>query len=165
MVVVETIRADSQGSPGEGRSDQEDRPGFEGFEEHGAQGGSGRRDLVQLRAQDPADAEAWAVGEARGHAYNGHFGCTSDHPLFVFNQFGDLERCALRPGNVHSAHGCVMSWYRWSNVTRNEPSASTSAAMRPSLHRRSTTTSKPKACSTPSGCPPTWCCKRASLIS
>ena len=27
------------------------------------------------------------------------------HPLFVFNQFGDLERCALRPGNVHSADG------------------------------------------------------------
>jgi DDE family transposase len=27
------------------------------------------------------------------------------HPLFVFNQFGDLERCALRPGNVHSAEG------------------------------------------------------------
>ncbi len=25
------------------------------------------------------------------------------HPLFLFNQFGDLERCALRPGNVHSA--------------------------------------------------------------
>ena len=30
---------------------------------------------------------------------------TCYHPLFVFNQFGDLERCALRPGNVHSAHG------------------------------------------------------------
>ncbi len=30
---------------------------------------------------------------------------------------------------------------------------------------RDTTTSKPKACSTPSGCPPTRCCKRASLIS
>ena len=27
------------------------------------------------------------------------------HPLFVFNQFGDLERCSLRPGNVHSADG------------------------------------------------------------
>jgi hypothetical protein len=27
------------------------------------------------------------------------------HPLFLFNQFGDLERCALRPGNVHSADG------------------------------------------------------------
>ena len=34
-------------------------------------------------------------------AYNGHFGCAGDHPLFVFNQFGDLERSALRPGNVH----------------------------------------------------------------
>ncbi len=35
--------------------------------------------------------------------YNGHFGCTCYHPLFCFNQFGDLERCLLRPGNVHSA--------------------------------------------------------------
>jgi hypothetical protein len=25
--------------------------------------------------------------------------------LFLFNQFGDLERCSLRPGNVHSADG------------------------------------------------------------
>jgi hypothetical protein len=30
---------------------------------------------------------------------------TCYHPLFLFNQFGDLERCALRPGNVHSADG------------------------------------------------------------
>src|SRR5215218_10661061 len=44
-------------------------------------------------------------GEQEGAAYNGHFGCTCYHPLFVFNQFGDLERCALRPGNVHSAEG------------------------------------------------------------
>ena len=44
-------------------------------------------------------------GDQEGSAYNGHFGCTCFHPLFVFNQFGDLERCALRPGNVHSAHG------------------------------------------------------------
>jgi hypothetical protein len=29
----------------------------------------------------------------------------SVHPPFVFNQFGDLERCTLRPGNVHSADG------------------------------------------------------------
>jgi Transposase DDE domain group 1 len=34
-----------------------------------------------------------------------HFGCTCYHPLFVFNQLGDLERCALRSGNVHSAAG------------------------------------------------------------
>jgi hypothetical protein len=37
-------------------------------------------------------------GAQEGRAYNGHFGCTCYHPLFVFNQFGDLERCALRPG-------------------------------------------------------------------
>jgi hypothetical protein len=37
--------------------------------------------------------------------WNGHYACTCCHPLFLFNQFGDLERCALRPGNVHSADG------------------------------------------------------------
>ena len=44
-------------------------------------------------------------GEQEQSMWNGHFGCTCYHPLFVFNQFGDLERCALRPGNVHSADG------------------------------------------------------------
>ncbi|MCP4316480.1 MAG: IS1380 family transposase [Hyphomicrobiales bacterium] len=44
-------------------------------------------------------------GEQERSAYNGHFGCTCYHPLFLFNQFGDLERCSLRPGNVHSADG------------------------------------------------------------
>src|SRR4051794_2482357 len=49
-------------------------------------------------------------GEQEGSAYNGHFGCTCYHPLFVFNQFGDLEQCALRPGNVHSAGGGRAGW-------------------------------------------------------
>ncbi len=44
-------------------------------------------------------------GEQEGSSYNGHFACTCYHPLFVFNQFGDLERCVLRPGHVHSAEG------------------------------------------------------------
>jgi hypothetical protein len=44
-------------------------------------------------------------GEQENSFWNGHFGCTCYHPLFVFNQHGDLERCALRPGNVHSADG------------------------------------------------------------
>ncbi len=44
-------------------------------------------------------------GDQEGSAYNGHFSCTCYHPLFVFNQFGDLERCALRRGNAHSAEG------------------------------------------------------------
>src|SRR5271170_1047682 len=44
-------------------------------------------------------------GTQEGRAYNGHLECTCYHPLCVFNQFGDLERYALRPGNVHSADG------------------------------------------------------------
>mgnify|MGYP000352269754 CR=1 FL=1 len=44
-------------------------------------------------------------GAQQGTAWNGHFGCMCYHPLFVFNRFGHLERCALRPGNVHSADG------------------------------------------------------------
>jgi hypothetical protein len=54
---------------------------------------------------DMASSDSPTYGEQEGSAYNGHFGCTCYHPLFVFNQFGDVERCALRPGNVHSAAG------------------------------------------------------------
>ncbi len=54
---------------------------------------------------DMDSSESPTYGEQEGSAYNGHFACTCYHPLFVFNQFGDLERCALRPGNVHSADG------------------------------------------------------------
>ncbi len=63
-------------------------------------------------------------GEQEGSAYNGHFGCTCYHPLFLFNQFGDLERCSLRPGNVHSADGWrdvlepVVERYRERDVRR-----------------------------------------------
>jgi hypothetical protein len=42
-------------------------------------------------------------GHQQGSAYNGHFGCTCYHPLFLFNQFGDLERVLLRRGNCGSA--------------------------------------------------------------
>jgi len=42
-------------------------------------------------------------GEQEGSAYNGHFGCTCYHPLFLFNHFGDLESAMLRRGNHHSA--------------------------------------------------------------
>ena len=44
-------------------------------------------------------------GDQEGSVWNGHYECTCYHPLFVFNQFGDLERCSLRPGNVYSADG------------------------------------------------------------
>jgi len=42
-------------------------------------------------------------GEQEGSAYNGHFGCTCYHPLFLFNHFGDLEYAMLRRGNKASA--------------------------------------------------------------
>ena len=42
-------------------------------------------------------------GNQEGTAYNGHFECTCYHPLFCFNQHGDLERALLRKGNVHTA--------------------------------------------------------------
>jgi hypothetical protein len=63
-------------------------------------------------------------GEQEGTAYNGHFGCTCYHPLFLFNQFGDLERYSLRSGNVHSADGWrdglepVVARYRGGAIKR-----------------------------------------------
>lgn len=63
-------------------------------------------------------------GAQEGTAYNGHFGCTCYHPLFCFNQFGDLERALLREGQVHSAddwHSVlepVVARYRGENIRR-----------------------------------------------
>jgi hypothetical protein len=42
-------------------------------------------------------------GEQQGTAYNGYFECMCCHPLFLFNQYGDLERAMLRRGNHISA--------------------------------------------------------------
>jgi len=64
-----------------------------------------RRRPPRIVVLDMDSSESPTYGEQEGTAYNGHFGCTCYHPLFVFNQLGDLERCALRPGNVHSAEG------------------------------------------------------------
>ena len=50
-------------------------------------------------------SESPVHGDQEGAAWNGHCQSKCRHPLFVFNQFGDLERFALRPGNVHSADG------------------------------------------------------------
>ena len=41
-------------------------------------------------------------GSQEGIAYNGHFDCECYHPLFLFNQDGDVEYAKLRPGNVAS---------------------------------------------------------------
>jgi hypothetical protein len=64
-----------------------------------------QRQPPRIIVLDMDSSESPTYGEQEGSAYNGHFGCTCYHPLFVFNQLGDVERCALRPGNVHSADG------------------------------------------------------------
>ena len=51
-------------------------------------------------------------GAQEGSAYNGHFGCTCYHPLFVFNQLGDVERCGLRPATCTAPMAGVRSWNR-----------------------------------------------------
>ena len=47
-------------------------------------------------------------GSQQGTAYNGHFECMCYHPLFLFNQDGDLERAMLRRGN----HASAKFWRR-----------------------------------------------------
>jgi Transposase DDE domain group 1 len=64
-----------------------------------------QRRAPKMIVLDMDSSESPTYGEQEGSAYNGHFACTCYHPLFVFNQFGDVERCVLRPGNVHSADG------------------------------------------------------------
>jgi len=52
---------------------------------------------------DIASGGSPTYGAQEGTAYNGHFERTCYQPLFVFNQDGDLERCALRPGRRYAA--------------------------------------------------------------
>lgn len=56
---------------------------------------------------DLDSSESPVYGKQEGGAYNGYFGLTCYHPLFCFNQFGDCLKVKLRPGNVHSADGCL----------------------------------------------------------
>ena len=73
---------------------------------------------------DMDSSDSPTFGKQEGSAYNGHFGYTCYHPLFVFNQFGDVERAFLRDGNVHSADNWrsvlepIVSRYRDFNIAR-----------------------------------------------
>ena len=61
-----------------------------------------RRPLKQL-ILDMDSSVSETYGQQQGTAYNGHFECLCYHPLFLFNQFGDLERAMLRHGNNASS--------------------------------------------------------------
>jgi len=73
---------------------------------------------------DMDSSDSPTYGQQEGSAYNGHFGYTCYHPLFVFNQFGDVERTLLRNGNVHSANDWqnvlkpIVNRYRDFNIAR-----------------------------------------------
>ena len=103
-------------------------------------------------------------GEQEGSAYNGHFGCTCYHPLFVFNQFGDVERCALRPGNVHSADGWravlepVIASYR--DIVKRLYFRGDAAFANPEMYEFL----EAGLSATRSGCRPTASCRTGSAI-
>jgi len=61
-----------------------------------------RQPLKQL-ILDLDSSVSETYGKQEGTAYNGHFECLCYHPLFLFNQFGDLEYAMLRRGNQASA--------------------------------------------------------------
>ena len=52
---------------------------------------------------DMDSSDSPTYGHQEGSAYNGYSEWTCYHPLFCFNQLGDMERALLRNGNVHSA--------------------------------------------------------------
>ena len=66
-----------------------------------------RQPLRQL-ILDMDSSVSETYGRQEGTAYNGHFLCVCYHPLFLFNQFGDLERAMLRRGN----HASAKFWRR-----------------------------------------------------
>lgn len=61
-----------------------------------------RRPLKEL-ILDMDSSVSETYGRQQGAAYNGHFACLCYHPLFLFNQHGDLESAMLRRGNKASA--------------------------------------------------------------
>jgi hypothetical protein len=83
-----------------------------------------QRKCIKEIILDMDSSDSPTYGQQEGSAYNGHFGYTCYHPLFVFNQFGDMERALLRNGNVHSADDWqsvlepIVSRYRDFNIAR-----------------------------------------------
>ena len=66
-----------------------------------------RKPLHQL-ILDMDSSVSETYGRQQGTAYNGYFECLCYHPLFLFNQFGDLESAMLRRGN----HASAKFWRR-----------------------------------------------------
>ena len=83
-----------------------------------------QRRPIQKLILDMDSSVSETYGQQEGSAYNGHFGCECYHPLFLFNQNGDVERALLRNGNVASADDWqavlepVIARYRPRNIRK-----------------------------------------------
>ena len=83
-----------------------------------------QRRPIQKLVLDMDSSVSETYGQQEGSAYNGHFGCDCYHPLFLFNQDGDVERTLLRHGNVASADDWrtvlkpVIARYRPRNIRK-----------------------------------------------
>ena len=123
------------------------------------------RNPPKLVVLDMDSSVSPTYGDQEGTAYNGHFGCSCYHPLFVFNQFGDLERCApsSRQRGIAPTAGATC-WNPSSSVTGIRICAAISEGMPRSPHRTFISSWKPKATSTPSASRPTRFFGKASPI-
>jgi hypothetical protein len=85
---------------------------------------------------DIDSSDSPTFGKQEGSAYNGHFGYTCYHPLFAFNQFGDIERALLRNGNVYSSDDWqsilepVVERYRCETIIRHSPTPTSTAFLK-----------------------------------
>ena len=83
-----------------------------------------RKPLMKQIVLDMDSSVSPTYGNQEGSVYNGYFECNCYHPLFCFNQYGDMERALLRHGNVHSADEWqsvlepIISRYRSSDIPR-----------------------------------------------
>jgi hypothetical protein len=86
-----------------------------------------RRPLKEL-ILDMDSSVSETYGQQQGTAYNGHFECLCYHPLFLFNQHGDLESAMLRRGN-HAA-----AWQQGQREILAECAAAGDRALSPLEH-------------------------------
>jgi len=61
---------------------------------------------------DMDSSESPTYGEREGSAYNGHFGCTCYHPLFVFNQLGMWSDALYARGTCTAPMVGARCWSR-----------------------------------------------------
>ena len=89
-------------------------------------------------------------GEQEGTAYNGHFGCTCYHPLFLLTNSVIWNGVPCVPAMFIVPTVGATFWNLSLSVTGNGTCAATSEGMPPLPHRTSTRSWKQKVSSTPS---------------